>query len=93
MTAATIFCSFESIQIQKLTHAKLSNSKCRAVGLGSLSSISSLSLAIKSETPCEFLLGLSRSGNNFQEIIEGWLDNRPDQDKHLIGSGFASDVV
>lgn len=90
MTAATIFCSLESIQIQKLTHAKLSNSKCSAGGLGSLSSISSLSLA-KSETPCEFrALGI---GNYFQEIIEGWLDNGLDQDKHLIGSGFASDVV
>lgn len=88
MTAATIFCSLESIQIQKLTRAKLSNSKCGAGGLGSLSSISSLSLA-KTETPCEF----SRSGNNFQEIIEGWLDNSPDQDKHLIGSGFGSGVI
>ena len=40
-----------------------------------------------------FTRPISRSGNNFQEIIEGWLDNGPDQDKHLIGSGFASDVV
>ena len=40
-----------------------------------------------------FTRPISRSGNNFQEIIEGWLDNGPDQDKHLIGSGFGSDVV